>query len=201
MKISLIFSLAILLFTTSCVETVAVGTAATGVILMREKTAKDTQKDIVIASKLVVDFTKNGLKNPGNSIEITVNEGRVLLTGILRNKAKSGLAAQLAWKVEGVKEVIDEIQPSKNSYLKPKDFFKASRDYIITAEIEAKLLATAEISSLNYKITTANQVVYLIGVAQDSQELSKVLSLIAKISGVTKVVNHVILSDDSRRNQ
>jgi osmotically-inducible protein OsmY len=62
-----------------------------------------------------------------------------------------------------------------------------------------KLLFVQNVASINYKITTVNKTVYLIGVAQDKEENQKVLNIVAKISGVKKVVNHVILIDDNRR--
>jgi osmotically-inducible protein OsmY len=167
--------------------------------MMREKTVKSTQQDVVIATKMAAEFLKNGLKNPGNSVNITVNEGRVLLTGIVREANKKQLASNLAWQISNVKEVIDEIQLFEGKTLRPRDFSKSLLDYLITSEIEMKLLFAQNIASENYKITTVNKTVYLIGVAQDKEESQKVLNIAAKISGVKKVVNHVVLIDDNRR--
>ena len=44
-----------------------------------------------------------------------------------------------------------------------------------------------------------NKTVYLLGLANDNSEMQKVLSMVAKVSGVKKVVNHIILVDDNRR--
>jgi osmotically-inducible protein OsmY len=199
-KFSAVFAVCLLIFSTSCVETIVVGSAATGVLVMRQKNLTDTRHDIAIATVLGTEFIKNGLKNPGNSIDVTVNEGRVLLTGIARDPQKAKLASDLAWKVENVKEVIDEIQLSENN-LRPRDFSRAMFDYGLTLEIETKLLLLREVASVNYKITTVNKVVYLIGVAAADEELQKVLTKISKVRGVEKIVNHVILSDDRRRNR
>ena len=35
---------------------------------------------------------------------VSVNEGRVLLTGVVRDETKEALAIRLAWKVDGVRE-------------------------------------------------------------------------------------------------
>jgi osmotically-inducible protein OsmY len=188
-----------LFFATSCVETVIVGAAATGVLTVREKSFKSTQKDVVIASKLGKEFISKGLKNPGNSIDISVNEGRVLLTGIARDPEKTKLSSQLAWKVFGVKEVIDEIQIGEEANLRAADFGRAFMDYLITLEIETKLLFVSDAATVNYKITTVNKTVYLLGLANDNSEMQKVLTMVAKVIGVKKVVNHIILVDDSRR--
>ncbi len=189
-----------LLALTSCVETVVVGSAATGYLATREKTFSDTQKDVVIASKLGTQFIEKGLKNPGNSIDITVNEGRVLLTGIVRDASKGRLANDLAWRLDGVKEVIDEVQVRSGDSLHVHDFTTAAADYLITSEIESKLLFKRYIASVNFKITTVNRTVYIIGVAQNDDEMQRVLSTASRVRGVKKVVNHIVLVDDKRRN-
>jgi osmotically-inducible protein OsmY len=196
---SLLFAAFLLFFTTSCVGVVVVGSTTAGVLTVREKSFNSTRKDTEIAAKLTSEFISKGLKNPGNSIDITVNEGRVLLTGIARNPSKARLAAELAWKVKAVKEVIDEIQLSEEENLHVRDFGRGFVDYLITAEIEAKLLFASEVSSVNYKITTVGKTVYLLGVAADNSEMKKLLSVVSKTRGVAKVVNHVILADDNRR--
>lgn len=190
----------LLIFATSCVETVVVASVATGVVVTRTKSLEDTRQDVVIATKLGTDFVSNGLKNPSSSVDITVNEGRVLLTGILTDPQKAKLASELAWKIPNVKEVIDEIQIHEEEGFKIKDVTTTFSDYAITTEVEAKLLLERKINSNNYKITTVGKTVYLLGVAEDSDEMQKVLSIISKIRGVEKVVNHVILADDHRRN-
>lgn len=193
-------ALFLILFTTSCVETVIVGSAAGGYLATREKGLVDTKNDVLIASDLGSSFIAQGLKNPGNSVDITVNEGRVLLTGIVRDAQKAQLATQLAWKVKGVKEVIDEIQLRDGDSIHPKDVGVSFSDYFLTLEIETKLLFTRNVSSVNYKITTVGKTVYVLGIAENEGEKDRVLNAIAKVRGVKKVVNHVILANDHRRN-
>ncbi len=199
-KISALFLVFSLFLLSSCVETVVIGTAATATVILREKTLEDTGQDVVIVSKIESSFLKLGLKNPGNSIDVTVNEGRVLLTGIARNLENAKVAAQVAWKVEGVKEVIDEIQAENESF-RPRDFPKAAKDYFLTLRAEMALLFAREIATVNYKVTTVRGVVYIIGVAQDDAEMKRALGKIAKIRGVKKIVNYVILANDARRRQ
>lgn len=191
----------VLLFTTSCIETVLVGSAATGVVVVRDKQIADTGKDIVISTKIGSSFLVNGLKNYGNSVDVTVNEGRVLLTGIVRDAQKAKLAAELCWNVKDVKEVIDEIQLRDNDSVSAKDFLDAAADYSITSQVEAKMLFDKKIATLNYQVTTVNKTVYLLGVAQSEAEKRRVLALAAKIRGVKKVVDHIILTNDDRRRK
>ena len=95
---------------TSCVETIVISTGVGGALAYREKTIDDTRSDIKISTKIGLKFISNGLKTPKTSIDITVNEGRVMLTGIARDTAKAKLAQELCWQFKGVNEVIDEIQ-------------------------------------------------------------------------------------------
>jgi osmotically-inducible protein OsmY len=188
-----------LTFLTSCIESIVASSVAVGGIATREKSLSDTPKDIVLSTKIASEFLKNGLKTPFDSVDVTVNEGRVLLTGIVSNDDRAGLANDLAWKIEGVKEVIDEIQLNDNKNGVLKRVGKASGDYLTSTKIESKLLFNSKIRSFNYQITTVNGTVYVLGVARNKGELDRVLDIIAKTGGVAKVVNYAILADDTRR--
>jgi len=188
-----------LLLLASCVEVVAVGSVVTGVIIARDKSIADTKDDIVIASKITKGFTVNNLKTPKNSISIIVNEQRVLLTGIIDNTANAQKAVKIAWKVRGVKEVINELQLVKKKS-KIKSFFNYSRDSFISAQIKTRLFFNKDLSSINFKTTTVNGTVYLIGVARNNFEIRQIANLIAKTRGTKKVVSYIILTNDLRRN-
>ena len=200
MKIFRSFIVICLLFTaTSCVETIVVGSLATGSMVTREKSAKDMRDDVWISAQIITKYTGKGLNGFKNTVDVTVNEGRVLLTGVVRDPKKEELAVSLAWKVDGVKEVINEIQLLEDPSYRPKNFSRATLDMLLTLEIETKLLIKPQLRSTNYKINTVNGVVYLMGIAADEEELNKALDVVARIRGVKKVVNHIILSDDRRR--
>jgi osmotically-inducible protein OsmY len=184
----------------SCVETVVLSSVAGGGISIREKSFYNTQKDVVIASKLATKFLGNGLKNIGNSVDISVNEGRVLLTGIVRDTNKAKLAQDLAWKIPNVKEVIDEIQ-IRQEKLRPRDFSSALIDYFITLQLENKIFFNSNLHSINYKITTVDRSVYILGIASDDLEMQNALDIAAKINGVKKVVNHLVLVNDVKRRK
>ena len=183
----------------SCVETIVVGTGISGGLAYREKTIKDTRTDVKIATKIGVKFIKNGLKNPGNSVDITVNEGRVLLTGIVRDAKKAKLAQDLSWKVKDVDEVIDEIKIKEDGKMTFADVGSALYDYLITAEIEAKFALAKNLRTLNYQITTVDNEVYILGVAIDQEEMDRAVNIASRVRGVAKVVNHIIIANDSRR--
>lgn len=191
--------LLILFFTSSCVETIIGASLGATYLSSREKNVKNTAIDVKISSQIAANFIVNGLKNPGNSVDVTVSEGRVLLTGIVRSTKKARLAIDIAWKAKGVKEVIDEIQISRDPKIRFNDLTSSFIDYSLTAKVEAKLLLTKDVLYRNYKITTIDKTIYLLGIAKNQQEIQKVLQSISMVMGVERVVNHVILKDDPRR--
>ncbi len=183
-----------LFLTTSCVETVVVGAAATGVILTQEKSVKDTKNDFIIEAKIEQRFLKKGLKNPTNKIGVTVDEQRVLLTGAVDDRKVIIKANEIAWKVAGVKEVIDEIQfKKKKTVLKTIGNYFA--DVAITTQIDGKMLFNRRITSANFEVITINKIVYIIGVARRRSEINAVNNIAAKIVGVKRVISHVRVVD------
>jgi osmotically-inducible protein OsmY len=195
----LIISLFCLFLLSSCVESVIVGSIATTAIAVRVKSISNSRDDVVITTKILRSLAKNNLKMPGNMIDITVDEGRILLTGIVKDKKYIKIAIDEIWKVKNVKEIINEIEINDNFriFISAKQYIK---DSFITSRIESKILANKDLDSFNYKIITVNNVVYLLGIANDNDDIDNITSLVAKIKNVKKVVSHIILKNDKRRN-
>lgn len=128
------------------------------------------------------------------NVEIKVIEGRVLLTGNVDKPETQVEAVRLAWTVTGVREVINEIQINDQSGL-----WNYTQDVWISTQIRTRLVLTKGIHSVNYSVLTVNQTVYLMGIAQDQQELDRVTYIASTTSYVKKVVTHVRLKTDPRR--
>jgi osmotically-inducible protein OsmY len=143
----------LLFFLTSCVETAIIGGGGLAVLHSREKTLTQTKSDVVIASGVAVKLLANKLKMPNNFVDTTVYEGRVLLTGVVDSANKAKLAQDLAWQVEGVLEVIDEIQVCDNCKMKITDSTKILADSLITTEIETKLFLAKRVRSFILLLT------------------------------------------------
>ena len=195
-----IFFCYLVLLLTSCVETVVVGTVTTGVLVAREKSIIDTKDDIRITSEVFQQFVLNDINNFNNSISVTTGEKRVLLTGVSYQPEDAKKASQLCWKVDGVKEVIDEIQVAENKPRMEKRIINYIKDSAITSQINIKATFNRDISLVNFKIITVNGVVYLMGIAQDNAEIDEITILSSKIKGVKKVISHIITTQDQRRN-
>ena len=179
------FCISGLLTLTGCVGVVAGGAAAVGVAAVKEGGLKGSVNDLRIQTEIndlwfrhdVDIFTK---------LDLTVNQGRVLITGIVQNPEHRVDAVRLAWKVNGVKQVINEIQVANST-----GFSGFMSDAWISAKIRTGITIDKDVQNLNYTIDTVNGVVYLMGVAQSREELNRVIERARTTSGVKRVVSYV----------
>jgi osmotically-inducible protein OsmY len=123
-----------------------------------------------------------------NRIGLTVDQGRVLLTGRAADAQMRLDAVSLAWQADGVKEVINEIQIDNGSSI-----VDTARDTWISTQIRSRITFDANIHSQNYSIDTVDGVVYLMGVASSQEELNNVLQHARSVPNVQRVVSYVRL--------
>lgn len=131
-----------------------------------------------------------------HALGLSIYEGRVLITGVVKNKELRSDAVRLAWTAIGVKEVINEIQIDPSG--KTKNY---PRDVWITTQLKSKVLFDSKITAINYDIETVNNTVYLFGIAQSQVELKRVVDHARNLKFVDKVVNHVLIKTDPRRHR
>ena len=127
-------------------------------------------------------------------VTISVNQGSVLLTGKVQNPEDRIQATQLAWQVKGVVEVINEVKVTDTSSLK-----NIAKDLTAQAQMRAKLIGDADISSLNFSVDVVNGTVFLSGVASSEEEMQKVVAHARELSFAQEVVNYIRVSDDDRQ--
>ena len=123
-----------------------------------------------------------------NRIGLTVDQGRVLLTGRAADAQMRLDAVRLVWQAEGVKEVINEIQIDNGSSI-----VDTARDTWISTQIRSHITFDVDIHSQNYSIDTVDGVVYLMGVASSQEELNRVLQHARSVPNVQRVVSYVRL--------
>lgn len=121
-------------------------------------------------------------------LDITVNQGRVLLTGVVQNPEHRVEAVRLAWQPKGVKQVINEIRVDKSDGITG-----FARDTWITTRLRTAITFDRNIQSINYSIDTVQGIVYLMGFAQNQQELNRVIEKARTIPDVKQVVSYVKL--------
>ncbi len=159
--------------------------AAVGVAAVQEKGVSAAARDVRIRAEI------NGLwlqadENLLYDIELQVQEARVLLTGSVQDPELRLKAVRLCWQVDGVKEVINEIEISDKSGL-----VNYTRDAKISTELRSTLLVDQDVRSINYSIETVNQIIYLMGVARSQAELDRVIDHARNIEYVRRVRNYV----------
>lgn len=193
-RLPLILAVSALLTSSACAPLLVSGATTGGVAAAQERTIGTAVDDATIHTKIWNSYLQSDTPNLYSNIAIEVHEGRVMLTGPIDNADSAARAVQLAWSVDGVKEVINEIQIVENAG--PENFAK---DALITGQVKARLFAEKNVKSVNYTIETVNGVVYIMGLAQNEDELARVLNVASRVKGVQKVVSHARLKTDPRR--
>lgn len=168
----------------------AVGAGATaGTAAMQDRGLGGAIDDTVIHSKITSAYFANDVKF--KLIAVKVHEGRVLLTGTVPKPEDRIDAVRHAWKVNGVQTVINEITVKDDSGV-----LDLARDKWVTAQLRLKITFDGKIKAINYAIDTVNGTVYLMGVAQNEQELALVRNHARGIEYVRRVVSHVRIKRD-----
>ncbi|MBF0166291.1 MAG: BON domain-containing protein [Alphaproteobacteria bacterium] len=129
-------------------------------------------------------------------VGLGVTEGRVLLTGEVAKPEHRVEAVRLAWQVLGVREVINEIRVGDTSGI--KDW---KNDVWIATELRSRLLFDKQIRNINYTVDAVNGEVYLLGIAQNAQELQRVVDHARDVPRVKRVVSYVVMKDDPKRRE
>lgn len=162
---------------------------------VKEKGIKEAISDGIIDTAINKELLNHDI-NMFMNVEIEVVEGRVLLTGSVKKVSHRLDAIKLAWKVLGVREVINEIEVTEKGGIK-----QYLRDVRIKAAIRYKIIADKQVSSINYNFESVNGNLFIIGIAQNKKELKKVVDHANDIKGVNKVISHVIMKNDPRRKK
>jgi osmotically-inducible protein OsmY len=181
------------LWLSGCAEVLLGAAATTGLTIAEERSVGGAVDDLTIRGELNHIFFQENI-DLYQDVSFSVIEGRVLLKGSVPTPEDRVRALQLAWQADGVREVINEIQVTDESGL--LDF---ARDTWISTQLKAKLLLDGDVLSINYSVETVNGTVYLIGIARNEAELEQVMHYARDIGGVKRVVSHVVMKDDPRR--
>jgi osmotically-inducible protein OsmY len=185
---SLLASLAFSVTITACVPVVLGTATATGVSIAQERTVGDAVDDATLWTKINNDLLQKDV-NLFGKVSVKVTEGRVLLTGSVSQPQHRVEAVRIAWQQRGVKEVINELTIENTSGTQAMQQY--GNDAWITTQLKSKLLFNKDIRSVNYSVDTVAGVVYLMGIAQDKQELDRVTDIAGTIKYVQKVVSFV----------
>lgn len=188
-KTKLILSLcASSLILSGCVGAAVGAGAAIGVGAAKEGGIQTSIKDEAIRIKISDLWFKRSTDMFGK-LNLTVNQGRVLVTGVVQNPEDRVEAIRLAWQPKGVKQVINEVRVGNSNTVG-----SFAQDTWIAGQLRTRLTFDKNIQSINYSIEVVQGTVYLMGVAQNQDELDRVIRVARRIKGVKEVISYTKLA-------
>lgn len=145
----------------------------------------DATIKINIASKFI-----NSDDNLFVDVGTNVLEGRVLLTGLVDNQEIRIDAVRRVWDVEGVNEVINEIQIGNRESIK-----EYAQDLWITTQVRGLAAKTIGLRSISYNFETIQGKVYIAGITSRADQLEELVKVAKTVKGVTEIINYVIIKE------
>ena len=190
-RIIIILCLSLLLF--GCVGVSSKGIFGTGVSVAFDPRSVGTQIDDSIMQKTL--STKIVLLDKSYilSVNSKVLDGRIFLTGKVDNPEEKLKLTKLAWEIEGVRSVRNDIKVKEKF-----NFQQSAKDILITSQLRTALIVNKNIKATNYQIDTYKKKIYIYGIAITSDERDMVLEEAKEILDVENVIASILLVEDLR---
>tara|TARA_B100000212_G_scaffold221584_1_gene167876 strand:+ start:1 stop:606 length:606 start_codon:yes stop_codon:yes gene_type:complete len=141
-----------------------------------------TIEDTYLMSKVVSKITLMKLSNFSN-ITVSVINGKVLLAGNIENQEKRLELIKKVWWIDGVKEVLNELEIGPRT-----SFSEKAEDFVFEAKIEKRLLFEPGIYTNNYSVDVVNGKVYVMGISSDIEEKTKVENFLNNMNDIKKLI-------------
>ena len=186
----------IFIFFSSCVGSSSVGIFGSGVSVAYDPRTVGMQIDDTIMQKNLVGRLTLTEKKYFLSIQVEVLDGRIFLTGKVKDPEEKIKITKLAWETKGVRSVKNAIEIKGNS-----NFKSTTKDIFITSQLRAAMILNRIIKSNNYTLETINQKIYIFGIAMDDEEKKEVVNEANKIFDVTEVIPTIYLVSELSRNK
>ena len=172
----------IFLLVNSCTIVVSTAGSLVGNATTSTRGFSGTIEDTYLMSKIVSKITLMKLSNFSN-ITVSVNNGNVLLAGNIENQEKRLELTKKVWWIDGVKEVLNELEIGPQIPISKK-----TEDFIFEAKIEKRLLFEPGIFSNNYSVDVVNGNVYVMGISSDIEEKTKVENFLNNMNDIKKLI-------------
>ena len=183
------FLLLVFLYGCSPLGVVASGGATTMVVAEGERSIGTVVDDATIKLNLSSKFLQSD-KNLFLDINSNVLEGRVLLTGIVDTQEIRIETVRTVWEVNGVKEVINEIEVGSKTTIK-----EYANDLWINTQVKTLAAKTVGLRSLSYNFETIKGKVYIAGITSRPEQLEIIINNTKTIKGVKEIINYVIVKE------
>ena len=168
----------------------ATGGSGAMVVAEGERSLGTVIDDATIKVNIAAKFL-NADNNLFVNINTSVLEGRILLTGLVDSQEVRIDAVRLVWEVEGVQEVINEIEIGNRATL--KDY---ASDLWINTQARAVAAKTVGIKSITFNFETIQGKIYIAGIYARTDLLDNMISSLKSIKGVNEIVNYVIIKEN-----
>ena len=174
-----------------CNPATVLGTAGgtTMVVAEGDRSLGGVIDDATIKVQIANKFL-NSEENLFLNIDVSVIEGRVLLTGIVNYQETRIDAVRKVWEIEGVNEVINEIEVGDKTTLK-----EYSKDLWINTQVKGVAAKTLGLRTLSYNFETIKGKVYIAGITSKADDIDRLVNSIETIKGVKEIVNYVMLKE------
>ena len=129
-------------------------------------------------------------------LEVSVVEGRVLLTGVVPTVDDRIRAVEACWKTDDVVEVINEILVGEDAGMVDNAY-----DAKIEAALDVDLTLDREVNAVNFIPDASGGTLFLMGIAQSQAELDRVIAHARNVERVRRVVSHVQIKDSPERQE
>ena len=161
---------------------------ATGMVVAEgDRSLGSVVDDATIKINIAAKFI-NSDDNIFVDVSTSVLEGRVLLTGLVANQEIRIDAVRRVWEVEGVKEVVNEIQIGNRESLK-----EYAQDIWITTQVKGLAAKTIGLRAVAYNFETIKGKLYIMGITSRPEQLEEIIEVAKTVKGVTEIVNYVIV--------
>ena len=168
----------------------ATGGSGAMVVAEGERSLGTVVDDATIKVNIAAKFL-----NAGNNLFVNINtsvlEGRILLTGLVDNQEIRIDAVRLVWEVEGVKEIINEIEIGNRSTL--KDY---ASDLWINTQARGVAAKVVGIKAITFNFETIQGKIYIAGMSNRADLLEEMILALKNIKGVNEIVNYVIIKEE-----
>ena len=150
-----------------------------------EKGLKGSASDLRIKTEINHNLFQKDHELFG-AVKVSVNNGKVLITGSVPNPQDRIEISKLSWKVGGVREVINEVQVTNKA-----SFTNRAKDLLINKSLQTQLLLDQSINFINFNVDTVNGIVYIFGIARDQEEINRIIKHARNINYVENIINYM----------
>ena len=193
MKNRIVLIVLIFLIFSGCVGTASQGIFGTGVSIALDPRSIGTQIDDSVMQKNLAARLILRDKSYFLHINTKVIDGRIFLTGKVKDPEEKLQITKLAWETLGVRSVKNDIKMKEDF-----NFKQSAKDLLITSQLRTAIIFNKKIKALNYQINTYKKKIFIYGIALTAEERKEVINEAKEILDVKDVIASISLVEDLR---